>query len=158
TSALVVQGGQLTMRDSTVTETTTTNQPAIIVSGGQVDLGSADQYYDPNLGDNTFKVNGPGEFIRLSGPNNVLALRDFFQLDGQNSFDGFQIEDHVDHSLDGLTGGTVFWAANTVFVSDQSGSIQRGVNAVPGGGTVNVQLGVKGAYAVGGKLLAIAFQ
>jgi hypothetical protein len=158
TSALVVQGGQLTMRNSTLTENTTTNQPAIAISGGQVDLGSVwGNFYDPNSGGNTFNVNGTGKFIRLTGPNNVLAFDDTWVVNGSNVWD-YQIEDHIDHSLDGLGGGTVFWAPNTVFVSDQSGSIQRGVNVVPSGGTVNVQTGVQGGYSVGTKLLAIAFQ
>jgi uncharacterized delta-60 repeat protein len=156
-STIVVQSGQLTMRNSTVTENTSTSQAAIVISGGQVDLGTSDQYYDPNLGGNTFNVNGPGMFIRLPGPNNVLAFGDTFAVNGANVWD-YQLEDRIDHSLDGLGGGTVFWAANNVFVSDKSGSIQRGVNVVPVGGTVNVQTGVQGGYAVGSKLLAVAFQ
>jgi uncharacterized delta-60 repeat protein len=153
-SAIVVQGGQLTMRSSGVTETTTTNQAAIAISGGQVDLGTS--YSDP--GNNTIIVNGPGKFIRLTGPNNVMAVGDAFVLNGTSLGDNFQIEDAIDHSLDGLGGGTVYWVPNNVFVTANSGSVQRGVNAVPTGGTVNVQAGVHGDYNVGSRLLTIAYQ
>src|SRR5205823_12867153 len=37
-------------------------------------------------------------------------------------------------------------------------NIQRGVNLVPTGGTVNVETGVHGAYSVGAKLLTISYQ
>src|SRR5262249_32668224 len=70
----------------------------------------------------------------------------------------FQIEDAIDHSLDGLGGGTVYWVPNNVFVTANSGSVQRGVNVVPSGGTVNVQAGVHGDYNAGSKLLTIAYQ
>jgi uncharacterized delta-60 repeat protein len=152
--AIVVQGGQLTMRNSTVTETTTTNQAAIAITGGQVDLGTS--YADP--GNNTINVNGPGKLIRLTRPNNVMAVGDIFHLNGNTVYDNFQIEDLIDHSLDGLGGGTVFWVPNNVFVSKMVGSVQRGVNVVPVGGTVNVQTGVHGDYYVGAKLLTIADQ
>jgi uncharacterized delta-60 repeat protein len=153
-SAIVVQGGQLTMRNSTVTETTTTSQAAIAISGGQVDLGTS--YSGP--GNNTISVNGSSKCIRLTGPNNVMAVGDSFVLNGNSLGDNFQIEDLIDHSLDGLGGGTVFWVPNNVFVTANSGSVQRGVNVVPMGGTVNVQNGVKGPYSVGSKLLTIAYQ
>jgi hypothetical protein len=146
------------MRGSTVTETTSTNQAAIAITGGQVDLGTSTDSLDPHFGNNTIIVNGPGKFIRLTGPNNVMALGDFFVLNGNNLGDNFQIEDAIDHSLDGLGGGTVFWVPNNVFVTDNSGSVQLGVNAIPAGGTVNVQTGVKGPYSVGSKLLTIAYQ
>jgi hypothetical protein len=156
--AILVQGGQLTVRNSTVTETTTTNQAAIAITGGQVDLGASIDYFDPNFGGNTIGVTGPGMIIRLTGPNNVTAFGDTFVLNGSYLYDNFQIENLIDHSLDGFGPGTVFWVPNNVFVSTRDASIQRGVNVVPSGDTVNVQTGVKGDYSVGSKLLTIAFQ
>jgi uncharacterized delta-60 repeat protein len=153
-STIVVQGGQLTVRNSTIQETTTTaGLAAIAISGGLVDLGTSANPFDPNYGGNSINVTGPGHFIRLTGPNNVLAFGDF----NYNS-DNFSIEDLIDHSLDGLGGGTVFWVPNNVFVTVSSGSVQRGINVVPTGGTVNVQLGVKGNYYVGSELLTVAYQ
>jgi uncharacterized delta-60 repeat protein len=154
-SAIVVQGGQLTMRNSTVTETTTTNQAAIAITGGQVDLGAS--YSDP--GNNTINITVPGHLIRLTGANDVMAVGDTFVVYGTYVYlpDNYQIEDLIDHSMDGLGGGTVFWVPNNVFVSTAVGSVQRGVNVVPAGGTVNVQAGVKGTYYVGSKLLTLAY-
>jgi hypothetical protein len=161
--ALLIQGGQLTMRGSTVTETTTTNQAAVAITGGQVDLGTSTDYLDPNWGNNTLNINGTGKFIRLTGPNDVMAVGDTFSVNGGYLDPGylpddFSIEDLIDHSLDGLGGGTVFWVPNNDFVTTNSGSVQLGVNVVPSCGTVNVQNGVKGPYSVGSKLLTIAYQ
>lgn len=152
-SAIVVQGGQLTMRNSTVTETTTTNQAAIAIRGGQVDLGASYSDY----GNNTISMNGPGVLIRLTGPNNVMAVGDNFVVNGNYLYDNYQIENEMDHSLDGFGPGTVFWAPNNVFVTTRDGSVQAGVNVVPSGGTVNVQTGVTGPFYVGSKLLTIAY-
>jgi uncharacterized delta-60 repeat protein len=157
-STIVVQGGQLTLRNSTVTETTTSNQAAIAISGGQVDLGTFWNWGDPNYGGNTINVNGPGMLIRLTGPNNLMAFGDSFVLNGVYLTDNYQIEDLIDHSLDGFGPGTVFWVSGNVFVTTRDAVIQRGVNVVPAGGSVNVQTGVKGDYSVGSKLLSIAYQ
>src|SRR5262249_3558398 len=73
------------------------------------------------------------------------------------TYDNFRIEGLIDHSLDGLGGGTVFWVPDNVFVTRASGSVQRGVDVVPSGGTVNVQTGVHGDYHVGARPLTIAY-
>jgi uncharacterized delta-60 repeat protein len=154
---IVVQGGQLTMRNSTVTETTTTNQAAIAISGGQVDLGTTADPYDPNSGGNTISINGPGVLMRLAGPNNVMAVGDTFVASGTVVSDNYQIENLIDHSLDGFSPGTVFWVPNNVYVTKRDAVIQRGVNVVPVSGTVNVQAGVQGPFYVGSKLLTISY-
>lgn len=61
----------------------------------------------------------------------------------------FVIEDRVLHGIDAPGGGIVTWVANNVYVSVNSfappltltPSIQRGINASPAGGIVNVQAG-----------------
>ncbi len=150
--AIRVLGGQLTVRNSTITETTTANKAALVIKGGQVDLGDSS---DP--GNNTIGVNGTGFLIRLKGANDVMAVGNTFQVNGKTLNDNYQIADAIQHSVDGLAGGTVYWVPDNVFVSANSGSIQNGVNAVPVGGTVNVQTGASGAYDVGAKLLTINF-
>jgi uncharacterized delta-60 repeat protein len=156
--ALRVLGGQLTLRASTVTEhTTTAHQAALVIKGGQVDLG-----YDPanpfyfNFNINAFNVTGPGKFIRLTGPNDVQNVVATFSLNDA-FLSAYQTEDRIDDSLDGEGGGTVFLGPDSVYVSANSGSFQSAVDVVPSGGFVYVQTGVKGAYSVGGKLLTIAF-
>ena len=52
--------------------------------------------------------------------------------------DGFAIEDRVTHALDTTGRGLVTWTAGNVYVTQASGSIQRGVDAVAASGTVNV--------------------
>jgi filamentous hemagglutinin family protein len=55
--------------------------------------------------------------------------------------DGFAIEDRVTHALDTNGRGLVTWTEGNVYVTQNSGSIQRGVDAVALGGTVNVASG-----------------
>lgn len=52
--------------------------------------------------------------------------------------DGFAVEDRVVHALDGANRGLVTWNAGNVYVTQNSGSIQRGVDAAGVGNTVNV--------------------
>jgi len=58
-----------------------------------------------------------------------------------SSSDNFEIEDHVYHRLDNPNHGLVTWVANNVYVTPNSGSIQRGINAAGSGWTVNVAPG-----------------
>lgn len=54
---------------------------------------------------------------------------------------GFAVEDRVTHALDSVTRGLVTWTAGNVYVTQNSGSIQRGVNAASAGHTVNIGAG-----------------
>lgn len=119
--------------------------PVIAVQGGRL-----------SVQDSVINAAAKGSLFQLTGPNDVLPLRDTFELDGVPLYDNFQIEDLIDHSLDGRGGGTIYWVPNQVFVTAQGGNVQRGVNVVPSSGTVNVQAGVHGNYSVGSKLLTIA--
>src|SRR5262249_21852278 len=150
---IVVQGGQLTARGNTIEETTGGSQAAVAITGGLVDLGASPVYFDPGFGGNTIIVHGSGVLIRNIGPNNVLALGETFEIDGTPLFDNFRIEDAIDHAMDVLGGGLVFWVPNNVFVSTTISNIQRGVDLVPAGSTVNVETGVHGDFKVGAKLL-----
>jgi uncharacterized delta-60 repeat protein len=145
-SALTVVSGDVVVRDGVVL-TAAGSAPTILIQGGQVVVQ-----------DSTIDADGPGALIRLTGPSDVPAFGDTFEVNGTPLSDNFQIEDRIDHSLDGLGGGTVFWVPENVFVTAMSGSVQRGVNVVPAGGTVNVQDGVKGSYSVGSEPLTIAYQ
>ncbi|WP_421955007.1 beta strand repeat-containing protein [Polaromonas sp.] len=55
--------------------------------------------------------------------------------------DGFAIEDRVTHALDSAGRGLVTWTPGNVYVTQSSGSIQRGADALSAGGTVNVAAG-----------------
>jgi filamentous hemagglutinin family protein len=68
---------------------------------------------------------------------NVNATRAVFT----GAASGFDIEDRVAHALDVSGLGLVTWNAGNVYVTQASGSIQRGLDAVSAGGTVNVSSG-----------------
>src|SRR5437773_1852865 len=92
-----------------------------------------------DFGQNTLNVNGPGELIHNTGPNPVPALGDAFKVNGTVLTSLFRVEDAIFHALDAGGGGLVTYVANNVYVTRDSGSIQRGVDAVLAGGTVNVE-------------------
>ncbi len=73
---ILVTGGTLVLRDSTVQETIGGSRAAIEITGGSVDLGTL---ADP--GGNAFDVSGPGELIRNTGSSYVPALGNLFQVD-----------------------------------------------------------------------------
>jgi Ca2+-binding RTX toxin-like protein len=154
---ILVHGGHLTLRGSTVEETTGGNQAGIEITGGTVDLGST---ADP--GANTFVVHQTGQAIRNTGSAMVTSIGNAFQGNDGISVttvtSPFDIEDQIQHALDAGAGGVVEYVVDNVYVTQQSGSIQRGVDAVVGGGTVHVQQGNFAAYDAGDKLLTLAFQ
>jgi uncharacterized delta-60 repeat protein len=142
---LTVAGGSVDVRDGArLTETGTA--PAVVVQGGVLTVRGS-----------TLAAAGSGTFARLTGPNDVTAFDTTFALDGAALADDFQIENRVDHSLNGYGPGTVYWRPNQVFVSTRDGVVQRGVDVIPAGGTVSVQAGVHGDFAVGTKPLSVAY-
>jgi uncharacterized delta-60 repeat protein len=148
---LTLLAGDVVIRDGAVF-TGAAGAPVLLVQGGRL-----------SVQDSTISASDTGTLIRLTGPNDVDAFGAAFQVNGygfnQRGFldDNFGIEDLIDHSLDGLGGGTVFWVRGNVFVTANSRSVQRGVDVVPVGGTVNVQAGVHGDYRVGSKLLTVFY-
>jgi uncharacterized repeat protein (TIGR03803 family) len=159
-----VTGGNLTLRNDTVQETSTGNQAAIAISGSSsVDLGTSTQ-----PGHNTFNINSTDSFIANTGSNPVSALGDTFALNGTafnltNLNSDFAVSDLILDALDAGGGGLVTYVANNVYVTPTSGSIQRGVDAVTknfasGAGTVNVEAGNYQSYTVGSHLLTVSFQ
>lgn len=72
----------------------------------------------------------------------------------------FEIEDVVYHALDETGKGLVTWVPDNVYVTLDSGSIQRGIDAVNSGGTVNIDSGtftaVDRALAIIDKPLTLA--
>ena len=152
TPTILVNNGHLTIRNSVVQETTGGQRAAIEIVGGTVDLGTTS---DP--GGNLLNINGPGELIRNLGTNPVSAIGNTLRADNVN-LTLSQVEDRVFHALDAGGGGLVTYQAGNVYVTTNSGSIQRGVNAVETGGCVNVQGTTFSDYTVGEKLVTVAFQ
>jgi uncharacterized delta-60 repeat protein len=74
---ILVSGGQLTLRNDVIQESTGFSDAAIAVTGGTVDLGTAS---DP--GSNTLKVNGSGEFVHNTTTNLIPAVGNTFSVNG----------------------------------------------------------------------------
>jgi sugar lactone lactonase YvrE len=153
---VLVTGGALKLRNDALQESSGFADAALAVSGGSVDLGTT-----ANPCGNTLNVNGTGELIHNSGLNPISALGDTFQKNGAALTSPYRVEDLIFHALDAGGGGLVTYVANNVYVTQASGSIQRGVHAVAAGGTVNVEAGNFSRFAdynVGAKPLAVSFQ
>ncbi|NUQ63575.1 MAG: hypothetical protein HUU20_13955 [Pirellulales bacterium] len=151
---ILVRGGSLTVRNSTISESMGGIQAAVEITGGLVDMGTVD-----SSGGNVFIVNGDGEFIRNVSSGQVWAIGNHFQS-GSISLGSayFDIEDGIFHALDAGGGGLVTYVVGNVFVTEKSGSIQRGVDAVATGGTVHVATTSLPSYDAGAKLVTIAFE
>ena len=54
----------------------------------------------------------------------------------------FALEDHIVHKLDNATKGLVTWIPGNLYVTTNSGSIQRGIDAATSGWQVNVNEGI----------------
>ncbi|MDD1769476.1 MAG: hypothetical protein LUO79_00145, partial [Methanomassiliicoccales archaeon] len=82
------------------------------------------------------------QYIRLIGsPRNIDATAVLFEGNtGENSTLGqnFAIEDKVWHALDESGLGLVRWTAGNLYVTQLSGSIQRGINAATPGDAIYV--------------------
>ncbi len=155
----LVQGGSLTVRNSTIQESTTSSQAIFQITGGTVDLGRSIDPLDPGYGGNTLNIiNGPGEFIHNTSGNAVSALGNRFEVDGAPLTDPFRIEDLIFHALDAGGSGLVSYVGGNVYVTENSGSIQRGIDAVADGGTVHVEGSDYSPYRVGARPLTIAFR
>jgi hypothetical protein len=99
-----------------------------------------------NIGNTSFSGNLP-KYILTYSPNTVT-------VDATNStFSGklgsamtpaelYATEDKIDHYLDNNTKGLVVVKSSNLFVTTNSGSIQRGIDAASSGWTVNVAAGI----------------
>lgn len=150
---ILVSGGSLTVRGSTIQESTGYAQDAILITGGTADLGTA---ADP--GGNTINVNGYGLLICDASASPVSAVGDTFELNGTPLTDPYRIEDAISDALKTNGAGLVTFVPGNVYVTATTGSIQRGVDAVASGGTVNVEGSSYPAYYAGAKPVTVAFQ
>ncbi|HUW33206.1 MAG TPA: right-handed parallel beta-helix repeat-containing protein, partial [Planctomycetota bacterium] len=119
------------------------NVSNISLSGGASITGTgigAAVWTDPSspavdLGNTSFG-DGLATYVGVGTAMNVTATSATFT----GAADNFAIEDRVYHKLDDLALGLVTWVDHNVYVTEDSGSIQRGITAVVGS-TVNVAAG-----------------
>src|SRR5262249_44507990 len=145
--------GNLTLRNVIVNESDAADQAAVEITGGTVDLGTAD-----NPGGNTFNTHGQGNLIRNAGSNGVAAVGNTFQTDDATLTSPYRVKDRIFDALNVGGGGLVTYVQGSAFISVNGGSIQRGINAVAEGGTVNVETGSYLEYDAGSKLVTIHFE
>ncbi len=150
---ILVTGGNLTLRNDTIQESTGFAAAAISVTGGSVDLGTT---ADP--GGNILNVNGTGELIHNTGTETMSVIGNTFEKDATVLTSPYRIQDLIFNALDAGGGGLVSFDDNNVYVTGGKNNIQRGIDAVADGGTVNVESTVTAKFTVGAKLLTVAFQ
>ena len=75
-----VQGGTLELQNCVVQTSTSSIEPAILLTGGSLDLGTGTAS-DP--GDNTLNINGLGEFVHNTTGKPVAAVDDTFKINGK---------------------------------------------------------------------------
>lgn len=107
-----------------------------------------------NIGNTTFSA--PDRTVIGTGTNPTYSMNIVSGANSQNNVktnidathavftdasNGFDIEDRVAHALDVAGLGLATWTAGNVYVTQTSGSIQRGVDAAANGHTVNVGAG-----------------
>jgi hypothetical protein len=80
TPTILVQGGNLVLRNDIIQETTGGSQAAVSITGGTVDLGTIASH-----GGNILNVNGNGEFIQNTTTTSVPNIGDTFEVNGNPS-------------------------------------------------------------------------
>jgi hypothetical protein len=106
---IVMSGGSLTVRNSTIEASSGHAQTAIVVAGGNVDLGAAS-----NPGGITINVNDAGAWIQNSTLTPVAAVGDTFAVNGALAsfslsglaFSDFNHDGQVDFGEAGIVGVT----------------------------------------------------
>ena len=74
---ILVSGGQLSLSDDTVQESTGSGDSALLVTGGTLDLGSVD-----HPSGNVLDVNGGGEFVHDDAAVAISTVGTTFEVDG----------------------------------------------------------------------------
>jgi uncharacterized delta-60 repeat protein len=123
--SILINGGHLTIRNSTIHETSGGSRAAVEILGGSVNLSDSG---------NTIIVHGDGEAIRNHTASNIDALRSAFQIDGVTLTDPFATEDEIFHGLDQTGLGLVSFIDTNVTPRVQITGISPALLAV--GGTV----------------------
>ncbi|MCA9179762.1 MAG: hypothetical protein KDB14_35140, partial [Planctomycetales bacterium] len=131
----------LTLDGATVLESSTSSSLCILLqAAGTLNL-------DGSTNANTLTIRTGGNFIDVAagGPDVTATGNNWFEdatpLDETTRAGGFAIEDHILHAIDDATRGFVRIEATHVFVTQSSGSIQRGVDEANDDDTLEVNVG-----------------
>jgi len=122
------------------------------LSGNSIGLWSASAATGLTLTDNVFTVGVGGLAIRNSGSATIELMGGANTINGVDTDSAsleelFGIEDLIDHGLDQTGYGLVRVVDGQLFVTQNSGSIQRAVDLSGAGEIVNVGAGTFGGFA-----------
>jgi MBG domain (YGX type)/Bacterial Ig-like domain (group 3)/Putative Ig domain/PKD domain/RTX calcium-binding nonapeptide repeat (4 copies) len=148
---ILVTGGSLTIRNSTITATGS-SPAAILVAGGTVDLGTA---ADP--GHNVLDVAGAANLIEDVDGSDLSAVGNAFAVGGVPLASNYRIADRI---LDGQNvggPGLVTFSPGNLFVTAQGGSIQQAIDAAATGTTIHVESAVYPPYDTHGQDVTVLF-
>ncbi|MCB9931904.1 MAG: tandem-95 repeat protein [Planctomycetes bacterium] len=133
--------GSLILDGATVLESSTSSSLCILLQApGTLNL-------DGTANANTLTIRTGGNFIDVAagGPDVTATGNNWFEdatpLDETTRAGGFAIEDHILHAIDNPARGFVRVEATHVFVTQSSGSIQRGVDEANDNDTLEVGVG-----------------
>ena len=97
TPTIVVNGGSLTVRGSTINQSSDYAQPAIQITGGSVDLGTP-----TDLGLSTINADGTSDLIANATSTPVSIAGDYFTVNGTSVPINFTVSDTSDTGLGSL--------------------------------------------------------
>ena len=111
----------------------------VTFSGADTDIALGETIGPVTIGDN----------ITFTGDNFYIDNRSALDFDltttSGTTFDetdNFRIEDKMYHALDDSASGLITWVAGNLYVTQDSGSIQRAIDAASSGDTINVEAGM----------------
>ncbi len=141
-----ILGGSASLSGTTVRESDSGNFECFVFQAGSLDLSGTAA--------NTFiiRTTGGGYFTAFPGTADVDATgndwyENAFQFDltlprvSGSPFAGFEVENRMTHAIDDATRGFVRIESGRVFVTQNSGSIQRGVDEANNNDTLEVDVG-----------------
>ena len=135
--AVRIDGADTTLSNTQVFESSAGARLAINLVTGLLDAGAG----------NTFHIVGPGAFIDNQTAGSVDAVGNTWDNDGTpldpvTRAGGFGIEDLVTHALDNAAFGLVRWDVDSLYVTQASNSVQRGVDNSNPGDSLEVGIGL----------------
>ncbi|MBZ0136588.1 MAG: tandem-95 repeat protein [Planctomycetes bacterium] len=150
--ALRIDGASVTLDGVEIRESSSGTRRAIDLQTGSLDANTGAA--------NTLRILGTGTFINNVTAGGVDALNNLWDnggtsLDPTDRADGLAIEDLVNHALDSAAFGLVRWDVDSLYVTQTSGSIQRGINNSNAGDTLEVGVGSFAEYLVVDRSLSI---
>jgi hypothetical protein len=134
-STIEVLGGSLTLRNDIVQESTGGSDAAIALTGGTLDLGTAD-----SPGNNTINVNGTGTLIQNTTGSPIPAVGDTFENNGLVAPSIFVLNPTVDGALTMTGNASINIPGPIVIESSSKKAISASASALPNASATGVSV------------------